>query len=321
MSTVFPTNLDSFTNPTATNPLNNPSHSSEHANTNDSIAALETKVGVDSSAVTSTIDYKLKNSASIDPGHHHTNVSLDSIASSKVSGLPTFPSGAIVGTTDSQVLTNKTISGSSNTIGNILGTSTYTASTGSANAYIMTPSPAVSAYAAGQIYNFLANFGNTGAATLNVNSLGANNIYKVNGATALASGDIASGQLVTVAYDGTQFQMLSPVGNTEIFSVSDVTGSRSLNSGYTNSTGRNLFINVSVATSGGTYGNNSTDTVTAIVGGVSVAQSYGNGYYTNGSSYNYTYALSFVVPNGATYQVNSSGGNNRSLSIWIETKI
>ena len=93
------------------------------------------------------------------------------------------------------------------------GSETYATSTGSANAYVLTLSPVPTALVAGQRFSFLANFGNTGAATLNVNSLGAKNIYKVNGATALASGDIASGQLVTVAYDGTQFQLLSPIAN------------------------------------------------------------------------------------------------------------
>lgn len=37
----------------------------------------------------------------------------------EVSGLPTFPAGAIVGTTDNQVLTTKSISGTDNTISNI----------------------------------------------------------------------------------------------------------------------------------------------------------------------------------------------------------
>jgi hypothetical protein len=117
--TNYPTSLDSLTDPVAGQPLNNPSMAGIATNANDAIVALETKVGVDSSAVTTTIDYKLKNSASIDPGHHHTNSTLDSIASSKVSGA-TFPSsGLLVGTTDTQTLTNKTIAGGSNTISGI----------------------------------------------------------------------------------------------------------------------------------------------------------------------------------------------------------
>lgn len=38
----------------------------------DALFGLETKVGVDTSAVATTLDYKLTNAASIDPGHLHT---------------------------------------------------------------------------------------------------------------------------------------------------------------------------------------------------------------------------------------------------------
>ena len=55
----FPTSLDSLTNPTGTDYLNSPDHALQHSNENDAIEALEAKVGVDSSAVTSSIDYKL----------------------------------------------------------------------------------------------------------------------------------------------------------------------------------------------------------------------------------------------------------------------
>jgi hypothetical protein len=81
--------------------------------------------------------------------------------------------------------------------------------TGSANAYVLTYSPAPTALVTGQTYTFITNFANTGAATLNINSLGAIAITK-QGTTALASGDINSGQAVSVVYDGTQFQLTSP---------------------------------------------------------------------------------------------------------------
>lgn len=69
-----------------------------------------------------------------------------------------------------------------------------------------TASPAPSAYAAGQTFRFVAAGANTGAATLNINSLGAKSITK-NGTTALSAGDIPSGAVATVVYDGTQFQL------------------------------------------------------------------------------------------------------------------
>lgn len=63
MATNFPTSLDSLTNPTASDPLNNPSHSDQHANVNDAVEALEAKVGVDGSAVTTSLDYKVAQTA------------------------------------------------------------------------------------------------------------------------------------------------------------------------------------------------------------------------------------------------------------------
>ena len=57
-----------------------------------------------------------------------------------------------------------------------------------------------------------ASTGNTTTSvTLNVNSLGAKSVTRLNGAP-LAVGDIPSGALVTVGYDGTKFQLQSSVG-------------------------------------------------------------------------------------------------------------
>jgi hypothetical protein len=67
--------------------------------------------------------------------------------------------------------------------------------------------PALTAYAAGQMFYFVAAGDNTGAVTLNINSLGAKNVTK-NGTTALAAKDIKSGQTIVVIYDGTRFQVV-----------------------------------------------------------------------------------------------------------------
>lgn len=85
--------------------------------------------------------------------------------------------------------------------------------TGSANAFVFTPSPAISAYVAGMMFRLKANFTITGASTLNISGLGVIAIKKLDGATALASGDIISGQEFVVVYDGTNFQMVSPGSN------------------------------------------------------------------------------------------------------------
>lgn len=92
------------------------------------------------------------------------------------------------------------------------GAQIYAADGGATDAYAITLSPAPSAYTAGMVINFKANTANTGNATLNVNSLGAKNILKLHDQT-LADNDIEVGQLVTVIYDGTQFQMQSQVAN------------------------------------------------------------------------------------------------------------
>lgn len=80
--------------------------------------------------------------------------------------------------------------------------------------------PSLAAYAAGQMFYFVAAGDNTGAVTLNINSLGAKNVTK-NGTTALSAGEIKSGQTVAVIYDGTRFQMVNPV----VIGLSGITSS------------------------------------------------------------------------------------------------
>ncbi len=72
MSSDFPTSKDSLTNPVAGDKTDSPSHAGQHTDANDAIEAIQTKVGVDSSAVTASQDYKLTNTSSSNPGHKHT---------------------------------------------------------------------------------------------------------------------------------------------------------------------------------------------------------------------------------------------------------
>jgi len=60
MATNYPTGLDNLANPASTDELDAPSHSQQHANANDAIEALEAKVGVNNSAVTTSLDYRVK---------------------------------------------------------------------------------------------------------------------------------------------------------------------------------------------------------------------------------------------------------------------
>lgn len=77
---------------------------------------------------------------------------------------------------------------------------------GTANAITLTTGYSVDAYAAGQKFTFIAAQTNSSTATVAVDGLAAKNITGPAGAT-LAAGQILASALVTIQYDGTQFQL------------------------------------------------------------------------------------------------------------------
>lgn len=81
--------------------------------------------------------------------------------------------------------------------------------TGSSNAYAATLSSLPTTLSQWQIVRVEANFTNTGAATFNYNSTGAVAIKK-NGSSALSAGDMVSGAIAILEYDGTNWQLLNP---------------------------------------------------------------------------------------------------------------
>ena len=83
---------------------------------------------------------------------------------------------------------------------------------GSNNAFEVDLEPAVAAYVPGMVLHFQANHAVTGDATLEVNGLGAIPVRK-HFSEELDENDIRENQLVTVIFDGTNFQMLSQLGN------------------------------------------------------------------------------------------------------------
>jgi microcystin-dependent protein/hemin uptake protein HemP len=85
----------------------------------------------------------------------------------------------------------------------------YAADTGSANAYVATYSPALTAHIAGLPLTFKATNANTGASTFNPGP-GAIAIKRKDG-TALQSGDIQAGGIITVHHDGTYYQLDTPL--------------------------------------------------------------------------------------------------------------
>ncbi len=84
-------------------------------------------------------------------------------------------------------------------------------STGGGGAYSLTYPSNITALTNGLSFTFKANHTNTGAASLTVNGFSAG--IKKEVTTDLDPNDILVGQVVTVVYDGTHFQMVTPVGN------------------------------------------------------------------------------------------------------------
>lgn len=102
------------------------------------------------------------------------------------------------------------------------GSIVYAADGEASDTYAITLTPAPSAYTTGMVIHFKANTANTDAATLNVNSLGAKTIKKLHDQD-LSTGDIEAGQIVTVVYDGTNFQMQSQAATSASGSFSSYT--------------------------------------------------------------------------------------------------
>jgi hypothetical protein len=103
----------------------------------------------------------------------------------------------------------------------VVQTNLYCSDAGASDTYACNLSPAITAYVAGTTYQFKANTANTGAASINFNSVGALTIKKLQGAitTDLSDNDIRVGQYVECVYDGTNCQMKSQLGNSPSASI------------------------------------------------------------------------------------------------------
>jgi hypothetical protein len=93
--------------------------------------------------------------------------------------------------------------------------------------------PPLEGYAAGAQYSFIAQNTNTGAVTLDIDSLGVKSVTKF-GATPLIAGDIIGGAMVLVEYDGTRFQMLGATTNVFKYIVEPTTVSATAATGSIN---------------------------------------------------------------------------------------
>jgi len=97
----------------------------------------------------------------------------------------------------------------------------YAADAEATDTYAITLSPVPAAYTTGMVVRFKANTKNTGAATINVNALGAKSIVK-NFNVVLVDSDIRANQITEIIYDGTNFQLISPASSGMSISTSIV---------------------------------------------------------------------------------------------------
>jgi len=98
----------------------------------------------------------------------------------------------------------------------------YLATTGSADTYVASPTPALTSYTAGQRFLININATNTGAATINFSTVGAKSLVK-DGGTAMEADELVSGRLYTIIYDGTNFQVVNPSPKPQLISGAHAT--------------------------------------------------------------------------------------------------
>lgn len=107
------------------------------------------------------------------------------------------------------------------------GAEFYAADSGAADVMVVTLSPIPTSYTAGMVIKVKAGHANaTTTPTINVNALGAKTITK-NGTNALVANDIVTNEVITLMYDGTQFQLQTPPALTPPLATTYTSGTAS----------------------------------------------------------------------------------------------
>ena len=205
-------------------------------------------------------------------------------------------------------------------INNAITYSNYALDTGSANNYVITITGQTTTYAAGIAFQFKATNTNTGASTLNVNAQGTQSIVRTDG-SALSAGDILAGGIVSVMYDGTNFQLMNDAGGkAETFSNVTVTGTATINVANV-TTFSPAITNAQLANSNVTIGNTAVNlggTITTINNATlananitSVAVAFPNSYLANS---NVTIGNTAVSLGGSINTVNNLALVNANVS-------
>lgn len=221
------------------------------------------------------------------------------------------------------------------------GAFTLLSSVSGTNAITATAALGMSSYVAGQRFNFVAAGDNTGAVTININSVGAKSVTK-NGTTALAAGEIKSGALCQIVYDGTQFQLLNPTsvtsfsaGTTGLTPSSATTGAVTLagtlavangGTGSTSLTANNVILGngtsavqtVAPSTSGYVLTSNGTTWASAINPTLGAGQTWQD--VTSSRSVGTTYTNSTGKPIMVNIKHTNSSGTS-SLTITVDSVV
>jgi hypothetical protein len=122
MAISFPVSLDELINPQASDSVQSPSHSEQHADANDAIVALQEKVGVDNSTDINSLDYKIRQ-LELNPvtgtASKIEQVVVNNTGSTLLKGQVVYASGSVgaSGKLRVSLSSNSTESGSSKTFG------------------------------------------------------------------------------------------------------------------------------------------------------------------------------------------------------------
>lgn len=160
----------------------------------------------------------------------------------------------------------------------------YAVAGGTANALTVTLDPIPDALKTGMVINVAMTLTNTGTATINVNGLGAVPIKRL-GSAPLNPGDLAAGAIVSIAFDGANFQVTSFNPSTSYAKGSLIAKRTFTTSGiYTPTIGTQSIL--VIVTGGGGAGGSTQATTSAMyaIGGGGAGGDTQIAYFTSGFS-------------------------------------
>ena len=274
-----------------------------------------------------TVDAKGRVTAGTNPttlaGYGITDAAL--LASPTFTGTPAAPT-ATSATNTTQLATTAFVHSLTQTSSDI-----YVVDTGTANTYVCTYSPAITALVDGMILSFRAITANTGASTLNVNGLGAKAIVGA-AHSALQGGEIAAGSYCDVKYSssltsfvlmmasGAAEQVSAPTQSLHAVNKAYATNASNLASGTVSATLLPAFTGDATSTAGtsaltlatvataGTYRSVTIDAKGRVTSGTNPTTIAGYGI-TDALSTSWTGSTSLVTAGALTATSLSSSGN------------